>query len=146
MKATQEERKQKAIETLVKLGNFPQYKEAFRRSNKLTYYINGIGYYIDEDTSLYLDPEYKGDEKLLPAIREFEERYNATVYAVIHSDTEFGELWDLLYIPEERDEWDCVVSDYDKRTKIIWSYCLGEYAEFGDIGVQQLFGGFRRAW
>ena len=39
-------------------------------------------------------------------IKEFEEKYNALVYAVTHEYTNFGECYDFLYIPDYEKEWD----------------------------------------
>ena len=39
-------------------------------------------------------------------IKEFEENHNVLVYAVTHEYTEFGERYDLLYVPDYKEEWD----------------------------------------
>lgn len=39
-------------------------------------------------------------------IKEFEENHNVLVYAVTHEYTEFSERYDLLYMPDYKEEWD----------------------------------------
>ncbi len=79
-------------------------------------------------------------------VNEFETKHDAVVYHVIHSYTEFGELYALLYVSNDEDEWDydkddikcgCVLA-YVKNVTDDWC------SEFGSIGVKPQYGGLVR--
>ena len=38
-------------------------------------------------------------------IKEIEEKYGCTVYAVTHEHTVFGELYDFLIVPKYKEDW-----------------------------------------
>lgn len=86
------------------------------------------------------------DDKQKEYVKEFEAKYNAVVYHVIHDYTEFGELLSFLYVSESKDEW-----GYD-REGLKAGYALAyvknlddEYcSEFGSIGIKPQFGGLVR--
>lgn len=79
-------------------------------------------------------------------VANFEAEHNAIVYHVIHSYTQFGEMYALLYVSDDEDEW-----DYDKDD--IKCGCAIAYvknvtddmcSEFGSIGIRAQFGGLVR--
>ena len=79
-------------------------------------------------------------------VNEFEQKHNALVYHVIHTLTEFGEMYALLYVSEYEDEW-----SYDKDD-IQCGYPLAYVknvdddfcSEFGSIGIKPQYGGLVR--
>ena len=92
----------------------------------------GFLYWLDSDQQAIVD--------------EFEAEYNAVVYHVIHNFTEFGELYTLLYVSDEEEEWDydrddikcgCVVA-YVKNLTVDWC------SEFGSVSVKPSLGGLVR--
>ena len=92
----------------------------------------GILFWLDSDQQAIVD--------------EFEQKYNALVYHVIRSFTEFGEMYALLYVSKHEEEW-----EYD-RDDLKHGYALAYVknvdddfcSEFGSIGVKQQFGGLVR--
>lgn len=77
------------------------------------------------------------DGEILTQIREIEEEYNLVVYAVVKSYTEFGTLYDLLYVSQYEEEWG--MDEELWKDKIVMSYCINQdiphFSEFGSIGV-----------
>jgi hypothetical protein len=79
-------------------------------------------------------------------IEEWERESGNLVYHIIHSFTEFGELYSLLYVSTHEEEWeldredlkDCYTLAYVKNVSD--NYC----SEYGNIGVKPSFGGLVR--
>ena len=81
-------------------------------------------------------------------IKELEEKYNCTVYAITHEHTEFGELYDFLIVTDYKEEWNDLVVRFGKTQHSAFAYVWNksdEYlSEFGTILVQSFGGGIRR--
>ena len=71
MNITIENKKQKAIELMNKLEIYKPYIKGFKDKNSVCFYENFGGFWA------YQEPE------LMAKIKEFEEKYNVLVYAVI---------------------------------------------------------------
>lgn len=91
MKATKQEMKQEAIKMLKALDIYKPYIKAFEAEDQEVCMFEGYGGFYT-----YQFPE------LAAKIKKFEEHYNCMVYAVTHEITEFGELYDFLYVSETR--------------------------------------------
>lgn len=87
----------------------------------------------------------------LDFVQEFEETYNALVYMVVHSYTDFGEMDCCLYVSDHKDEWE------DDRENIVcpdngllayaYNYDMPDCSEIGYIGILKSPSGvLRRAW
>lgn len=125
--------KERAVKNLINLNCFPAYKEAFRRSDKVTMYEGFGGYYIDKGTEL--------DEK----IKEIQSEYNGIVYAVIHNMTEFGDIYTMLW--ESGDDEGESIEKYDGINYVfayVWNKDVEEFSEFGDVGIVAKLGGLLR--
>lgn len=87
MNITIEQKKQKALELMKKLDIYKPYIKGFEKDNEVCFFEGFGGFWA------YQEPE------LMEKIKEFEEKHNCLVYAVTHEYLEFGECYDLLYIP-----------------------------------------------
>lgn len=80
-------------------------------------------------------------------VNDIEETYGIEVYAVIKTNTEFGLLYDCLYVPKHMEEW--VDDDVMLDDGYVMSYCINtdipEFSEFGGIGVGNVNGNLYRA-
>ncbi len=136
MKTTVEQRKEKAIELLQKLDIYKPYIKGFKESNEICYYERFAGFWAWQD------------EELTKKIKEIEEKYHCTVYAVTHEYAEFGECFDLLIVPNDSDDWQDLISNYNQNTFYAFAYVWNKdddyCSEFGDILIQSAFGGIRR--
>ena len=136
MKTTIEQRKEKAIELLQKLDIYKPYINGFKKSNEICYYERFAGFWAWQD------------EKLTKKINEIEEKYHCTVYAVTHEYAEFGECFDFLIVPNDSDDWQDLISNYNQNTFYAFAYVWNKdddyCSEFGDILIQSAFGGIRR--
>ena len=132
---TKEEQKERAIKALETLGCYKPYLNAFKRKTNptITMYEGFGGYYIEEEH----EPE------LIAKIREIEETYGGTVYAVIHNLTSFGECYSLLYISKYAEDQEYMF-DKNYAYAYVWNKTYEECSEFGTIGVKSALGGLLR--
>ena len=79
-------------------------------------------------------------------VKEFEEKYNAIVYHIIHNYTEFGELYSLLFVSQHKEEWDWDNEDIKNNIAMVYVKNIDEdaFSEFGSIGIKSQFGGLVR--
>lgn len=135
MKVTREIKKEEAIKRMKALGLFGPCINAFKKRDEVQ---------LSEMTGgLY---EFSDNDELNEQIKEFENRYQSMVYHVIHTFTNFGELYNLLYVSDEEEEWE--MDNRDIPHGLVFSYVWNKdeemFSEFGTIGVKELFGGLVR--
>ena len=100
--------KQEAIERMKMLQLHTNIIKEFEKDGTLNLSENG-GYLY------WLDSDQKA------MVEDFEREYKALVYHVIHNYTEIGEMYSLLYVSKDENEWG-----------------------FGSIGVKPQYGGLVR--
>ena len=128
--------KQQAIKSMVALDIYKPYIKAFKDKGVITLFEGYAGFYIEEDN----EPE------LLAKIKEFEQEYDAVVYAVTHEFTEFGELYDFLYVSKYEEEWEMQFEDLQAGyvSAYVWNKSDEWCSEFGSIAVRSFGGGIKR--
>lgn len=130
-----EERKIKAIELLKKLDIYEPYIEGFEKENNVCFFERFGGYWV------YQEPE------ILKKMKEIEEKFNCTVYAITHEYTEFGECYSFMLVTRYKYEWDNLLFK-DGSTfyafSYVWNKTYEEFSEFGTIGVRSFGGGITR--
>ena len=127
------EQKQEAIERMKMLDIYAQAIKEFEKEDVINVSEHGgILFWLDDEQQ--------------EMVKQFEEKYNAVVYHVIHNYTEFGELYSLLYVSQHENEW-----DYDKddiKHNIALCYVVNKdeenFSEFGSIGIKPQYGGVIR--
>lgn len=88
---------------------------------------------------------YELDESVKKIVSDFEKEYNSIVYTVVHTFTEFGELYDLLYVCDTEDEWELDREDLKEFYTISGCYnATDNFLEIGSILVKPVFGGLIR--
>ena len=136
MKTTKEQRKEQAVKAMKMLDIYKPYIDEFKKSDRVCLYEGISGYWVEQES-----PE------LQAKLKEIEEKYNCTVYAVTHEFFEFGECYDFLIITDYKEEWDDLVME-NMRNHIAFAYVWNKdddwCSEFGSIGVQSFGGGIRR--
>lgn len=130
---TKQEQKQEAIERMKMLKLYPNVIKEFEKENIVNLSENGgILYWLDDE------------QKAI--VNDFENEHDALVYHVIHSFTEFGELYSLLYVSKHEEEWQTDREDlkdgyafaYVKNVTDDWC------SEFGSICIKPHLGGLVR--
>lgn len=128
--------KEKAIECLTKCNIYKPYIKAFEEKGIVTLFEQGMGYYIDESS----EPTcYKQIQKMASE--------GNMVWAVTHEMTEFGELYDFLFVPKSKSEWKYSL-DGSGNSFYAYAYVLNTTdewnSEYGDIVIRPIFGGIQR--
>lgn len=130
-----EERKIKAIELLKKLDIYEPYIEGFEKENNVCFFERFGGYWV------YQEPE------IFKKMKEIEEKFNCTVYAITHEYTEFGECYSFMLVTRYKYEWDNLLFK-DGSTfyafSYVWNKTYEDFSEFGTIGVRSFGGGITR--
>ena len=126
-----------------------QKQEALNRMRMLDIYSPSIKEF--EKENIINKSEHGGmlywlDEKEQKFVKEFEEKYNAIVYHIIHNYTEFGELYSLLFVSQHKEEWDWDNEDIKNNIAMVYVKNIDEdaFSEFGSIGIKSQFGGLVR--
>ena len=126
-----------------------QKQEALARMRTLKLHENVIREFEKDD--IINQSEHGGilfwlDDNQKALVERFEKEYNAVVYHVIHSYTEFGELLAYLYVSQHEDEWGYDRDDLRQGTPIAYVENLDDssLSEFGGIGIKSQFGGLCR--
>ena len=135
MNITIEERKIKALEIMKKLDIYKPYIKGFEKENEVCYFERFAGFWAWQD------------EDLMAKVKEIENKYNCTVYAITHEFTEFGELYDFLIVTDYKEEWNDLVTVCDKdfyAFSYVWNKDDDYCSEFGTIAIQSFGGGIRR--
>lgn len=137
MNVTLEAKKAEAISRMKKWGIFPETIRQFEEDGKISESAPPFG------ACFWLD------DAQLARVRQFEKDYNALVYHVIHSYTEFGELENYLYVSDHEEEW-----PMDRESLAHHEQCVYVFnkdaefcSEFGVIGLAKTpAAGLCRVW
>lgn len=124
-------------------------REAVNRMVELNLSRLCLNAFIDHDTPWLSENHgmlYELDDEQTKIVHDFEQKHNALVYHVIHDFTQFGELYSLLFVSNDKSEWNYERPQQDKST--IFSYVVNvtypECSEFGSINIRPRFGGVER--
>lgn len=135
MNVSREMKKEEAIQRMRALDLYKPCIEAFNKRDEVQ---------LSEMTGgLY---EFSDNAALVKKVREFENEHNALIYHVIHTFTQFGELYSFLYVSDHKDEWDYDNEDIKDNYTLayVWNTSDDWCSEFGTIAVKQKFGGLVR--
>ena len=131
--------------------NVSKKAEAINRMKALDLFAPCIKAFEKRDEVQLSEPtgglyEFGGNEELTAKVKEFETEYNALVYHVIHTFTQFGELYNFLYVSDYESEWEMDNEDIKDNYVIcyVWNKDDDWCSEFGTIAVRQKFGGLVR--
>lgn len=89
---------------------------------------------------------YELNDKEMKIVEDFEKRTKCKVYHVIHSFAEFGELYNLLYVSPDTEEWEQDKQDIEQGYVFVYVENITDpmCSEFGTIYVKPSFGGLIR--
>ena len=133
---TKEERKEVALKIMKELNIFEPYIKGFEKNDEVCYFERYAGFWTWQD------------EDLQNKIKEIEEKYNCTVYAITHDYTGFGELYSFLIVTDYKEEWEDLIYKNSANEfyafSYVWNKTDEDSSEFGTILVDSLGGGIRR--
>lgn len=133
---SREMKKKEAIRRMKRLKILPEYIENFKNYDVVYWFERYIGYFIIHQ-----------NEPLMDYIKDFEDKRNALVYAVIYNEFEFGKCYTFLYVSDYEDEWETELSVYDNKYYCfgyVWNTNHPECSEYGGVGIKSAIGGLER--
>ncbi len=128
-------KKEEAIKRMKALGLYKPYITFFEKNDKI---------FMSEMTGgVY---EFDDNEELVAKVKAFEEEYDALVYHVIRTLTQFGELYSFLFVSQYEEEWEMDNADIQNGYALVyvWNKTDEWCSEFGSIGIAERFGGLVR--
>ena len=137
MNISREEKKAEAIARMKAWGIFNQIISQFENENLISESAPPFG------------ACYNLNEEQLARIRDFETKYDALVYHVIHSYTNIGEMESYLYVGDNREEWALDREDIEYGQQLVYVYNKDaiDCSEFGSIGIKlSSAAGLQRIW
>lgn len=134
MKVSREAKKAEAIKRMKVLDIFDETRRQFENADIVSCSEPPIG------ANYWLDDEQK------KIIEDFEEEYNALVYFVVRSYTQFGKLDSFLYVSDYEEEWEMDNEDLADGYvyAYVYNYDMPLFSEIGSIAVEPRFGGLVR--
>lgn len=141
MRATREEQRKEALRRMA-AWQVDGFAEEALNNNTLAVFERFYGFICND----FIVLGRRVDEDMLIQIHEVEEQYGIFVYMVVRTETEFGDLYDLIYVGRDKDDWE--IDDELMEDKVTMSYCLNttipDFSEFGTIGLDGKLGGMYR--
>ena len=130
-----QQQKAKAIEIMKQMDIYKPYIEGFQNEDKVCFFEQFGGFWV------YQEPEVEAKMK------ELENEYGCTVYAITHELTQFGECYSFLLVSKYEEEWDMLVTS-EKNNHYAFAYVWNKdddwCSEFGTVVVKSFGGGIKR--
>lgn len=125
-------------------------EEAIKRMKILRLHQNVLDDFINENklnkSETSFGSLYWLDEKELEMVKDFENKHNVIVYHIIHTFSNLGETYELLFITKEKEEWEAEKVDL-KNGFALAQVIVMDYSpdsEMGYIGIENINGGLVR--
>lgn len=137
--ATKEEQIKEAIKRMQKFKINKYIIEDFKNNQlRLSFSLDTNPHKISELFTRTLN----ADE--LIKIKELEDTFGIKIFTAIHSNTEFGDVTNYLYVSQYKDEWIFEEELFKGREKLVHVYCVNnttpKFSEFGTIEVKKIGG------
>ena len=130
-----QQQKAKAIEIMKQMDIYKPYIEGFKNEDKVCFFEQFGGFWV------YQEPEVEAKMK------ELENEYGCTVYAITHELTHFGECYSFLLVSKYEEEWDMLVTSENNNHyafAYVWNKDDDYCSEFGTVVVKSFGGGIKR--
>lgn len=129
--------KEEAIKRLTRLNIYKPYINGFKaKAQKVCFFENFAGFWVNQE------PEIEAKMK------EIEQEYGCTVYAITHEFTAFGECYDFIVVSQYKEEWDYELEKVQSSTfysfAYVWNKTNEWCSEWGTIELRTFGGGIKR--
>ena len=129
-------KKDKALELMKRLDIFDGFIRDFKEQDLVCYFERFIGFW-----------DYRNKE-LEAKRKEIEKKYNCLVYAITHEFIQGDEMYSLLFVSNNPEQWKYSLQNADANkyyaTAYIWNKSCAWCSELGDVLIESAFGGLRR--
>lgn len=124
--------KAEALKRMKKLELHQNVIKEFEQEGKLNISEKGVLFWLNEEQKKY--------------VHEFEKESDNLVFHIIHSFTEFGELYTMLYVSKHQEEWERDIEDIDNDICCAYVKNISDdwCSEYGYIGFKKFIGGLVR--
>lgn len=132
---TKEQRKEQAVKYMKELDIYKPYIDGFIKKDQVCFFEGFGGFWAEQENDLY--------EKM----KEIEQQYGVTVYAITHEVLDFGECYSFLLVTDYKEEWQDLVYGHGNQHSCfayVWNKDCEWCSEFGSVGILSLGGGIRR--
>ena len=85
-----DKKKELAIKIMKELDIYKPYINDFEKNDNVCFFEGFGGFWVWQN------------EEALNKMRELEQKYDIKIYAITHEMTEFGELYDFLFVPSSK--------------------------------------------
>ena len=130
-----QQQKEQAIKYLQQLDVYKPYVDGFQKENQVCIFERFAGFWV------YQYPE------VIKKMNAIEKEFGATVYAITHEYTNFGECYSFLLVTKYKEEWRSLLRS-NKNTHHAFAYVWNKSddwcSELGTITVKSGFGGLTR--
>ena len=121
---------------LKKLDIYKPYVQGFKNEKLVCFFEQFAGYWD------YQDKEIESKRK------EIKKKYNCLVYAITHEFIDEDETYSFLLVSNYPEEWAFTLQDAGANQHYATAYVCNKScawcSEFGDVVIQNAFGGIRR--
>ncbi len=127
--------RKEAIKRMKALGISKKAIEALEQRDQIAVSVAGNISFMIKDT-------------IRDMIKQYEQKNNAYVYHCIYCETEFGILYNLLYVSKYEDDWEYDLEDLKNgvASARVINESAPDLSDSGDIGIKPLFGTLKRIY
>ncbi|TFI60564.1 hypothetical protein CKN63_13450 [Carnobacterium divergens] len=138
------EEKKEALKRMKQLSLMGNIIEQFKENNSI--FCSERASLIINGTKVINPIIYNIEKKILEDVRKFEKEHNVVVYHIVKSETEYGTLYDYLFVSNNQDEWEYDREDIANDVAFVWvnNTTVPHFSEFGTIGILPKMGGILR--
>ena len=134
---TREQQMKIGVDVMKQLDIYQPYIVGFQKKGDVCFFENYAGFW-----------DYQ-EEDIINKRHQLEEEYDIVIYAITHEFTEFGELYDFLYVSKYLEDARHTIDSTDNGTHYVQAYVWNvdddDYcSEFGEICVRSFGGGIKR--
>ena len=130
-----QQQKAQTIKYLRQLDIYKPYIDGFEADDQVCVFERYMGYWVCQY------PE------IINKMKAVEKKFGATVYAITHEYTDFGECYSFLLVTKYKEEWATLLRS-NKNTHYAFAYVWNKSddwcSEFGTVAVKSGMGGITR--
>lgn len=134
-RTTRAEKKEQALSCLRGLQVAKPYIEDLEQNDKVYVFENRYGYPAPENEDVFIK------------LKEIEQKYKCFVYAVIHSEMQFGDCYNFLLVPNDPEDREWMQRANAARHDVlayVWNRSYEPNSEMGTISCLSMAGGLAR--
>ncbi|MBP2098827.1 hypothetical protein [Enterococcus rivorum] len=138
---------EKKVEAVKRLNYFDLHSDVIRQfeDDSIVFYTERSLLNVNQNKRV-IGVLYHVTEEMKTLIESFQQEYSALVYHVVKTNTEFGLLYDFMYVSNHSEEWPDDHEDLKNNTAFVYCNNISDphCSEYGTIAIQASGGGLIR--